>query len=108
MRFKLFDSTEEMKRLLQNNQPRLVVADRQGICVVRKGDTLLAFKNECPHMGEGLSGGLVNYLNEIVCPLHAYKFNLANGEEENRRCGSLQFISVECENPEKAIYLSLT
>lgn len=80
---------------MQNNQPRLVVVANKNICVVRQGKGLTAFENECPHMGEGLSGGLINFMNEIVCPLHSYKFNLHNGEEESRRCPTLKFIVVE-------------
>lgn len=94
MPIKLFDSTDQMISMLQNNEPRRVVAGQTNICVVRQGSTMVAFKNECPHMGEGLSGGKVNYLGEIVCPLHTYKFNLKTGEEERRRCGDLVFIRV--------------
>lgn len=92
MRFKLFDSLADMQRMLQNNEPRLVKAGNRNICIVRQGDKLVAFENECPHMGEGLNGGVINYLGEIVCPLHTYKFNLKTGEEERRRCRSLKFI----------------
>lgn len=95
MRFRLFDKKEDFENSLQNNQPRLVVAGNQNICVVRKQDKLIAFKNECPHMGQGLNDGLVNYLGEIVCPLHGYKFSLVHGEEEKQRCASLTFIPVE-------------
>ena len=105
MLFKLFNSSEELENLLQNNQPRHVVAGQRNICVVRQGTNLIAFENECPHMGESLSGGLVNGLNEIVCPLHTYKFNLKTGEEESRRCASLKFIHVKNEGGE--IYLEL-
>ncbi len=84
-----------MEKSLQNNQPRLVVAGNIKICVVRQEEKLVAFKNECPHVGQGLNEGLVNFMNEVVCPLHSYKFNLETGEEESRRCGSLQFIPVK-------------
>lgn len=94
MPFKLFDSEEQMTSTLQNNEPRRVVAGNRNICVVRQGTELIAFRNECPHMGEGLNGGKVNYLNEIVCPLHTYKFNLKTGDEENKRCSGLIFVKV--------------
>ena len=95
MLFKLFSDSQEMEKSLQNNQPRLVVAGNKNICVIRQEDKLVAFENECPHMGHSLNEGLVNYLNEVVCPLHDYKFNLQNGEEEKRRCSSLKFFSVQ-------------
>lgn len=93
--FKLFNTKEDLKKMLQNNEPRLVIAGNKNICVIRQGERLIAFENECPHMKEGLNGGLVNYLNEIVCPLHTYKFNLQTGIEEKQRCASLKFVEVE-------------
>ena len=95
MRVKLFETLDEMKRMLQNNEPRLVKAGKKNICVVKQGERLIAFENECPHMKEGLNGGLVNHMNEIVCPLHTYKFNLQTGMEENQRCPQLRFTKVE-------------
>lgn len=94
MLFKLFDKKSDLEKSLQNNQPRLVVAGNKNICIIRQENRLIAFENECPHMGQGLNEGLVNYMNEIVCPLHAYKFDLKHGEEENKRCSPLQFITV--------------
>lgn len=105
MLFKLFDNRTDMEKSLQNNQPRLVVAGNKNICVIRQGDQLVAFRNECPHMGQGLNDGIVNYLNEIVCPLHSYKFNLKHGEEENKRCASLQFIAVALND--KGVFLDV-
>ena len=86
MRFKLFDSQAKAKELLSNDQPRLIRAGDKEICLVRRGDTLFAFQNECPHMGERLHTGKLNYLNEIVCPLHTYRFNITTGEESAARC----------------------
>lgn len=105
MMFKLFDTKEDLEKMLQNNEPRLVIAGNINICVVRQGGELIAFENECPHMKEGLNGGLVNYLNEIVCPLHTYKFNLITGIEEKQRCAPLKFIKVE--HSDKGIFLDL-
>ncbi len=103
--FKLFNTKEDLEKMLQNNEPRLVIAGNKNICVVRQGERLIAFENECPHMKEGLSGGLVNYLNEIVCPLHTYKFNLITGVEEKQRCAPLTFIEVK--HSEEGIFLNL-
>ncbi|MEP1096761.1 MAG: Rieske 2Fe-2S domain-containing protein [Cyclobacteriaceae bacterium] len=106
MVFKLFETKDAMQRMLQNNEPRLVIAGNRNICVVRQKDRLVAFENECPHMKEGLSGGAVNYLNEIVCPLHTYKFNLETGMEERQRCSELRFIKVDM--TEEGVFLNLT
>lgn len=91
--------------MLQNNEPRLVIAGKRNICVVRQNEKLIAFENECPHMKEGLNGGVVNHLNEIVCPLHTYKFSLQTGVEERQRCSQLRFIEVDI--TDEGIFLNL-
>jgi nitrite reductase/ring-hydroxylating ferredoxin subunit len=93
MEFKLFDSIDQMKSVLENKKPRLVRAGEKNICVVRQNDMLIAFENECPHMGESLHNGVLNYLDEIVCPLHAYRFNIESGESKNN-CPSLKKVRV--------------
>ncbi|MEO9482895.1 MAG: Rieske 2Fe-2S domain-containing protein [Ekhidna sp.] len=90
MRFKLFDSQAKAKEILEHNQPRLVRAGDKEICLLRSGESLFAFQNACSHMGENLHTGKVNYLNEIVCPLHTYRFNIKTGEEAQQRCGALK------------------
>ncbi len=106
MQFKLFETVKDMKTALQNNEPRLVLTGKKNVCVVRKGKELIAFHNECPHMGQGLSDGNINHFNEIVCPLHAYKFNLTTGQEENKRCSDLKFVKVDIRSD--GVYLSLS
>lgn len=45
------------------------------------GDQFLATDNECPHKGGPLCDGIVTGTS-VVCPLHAWKVNLGNGEVE--------------------------
>lgn len=94
MKVKLFNSFSEAENTLENDFPRLVRAEGKEICIVRKGEELYAFQNACSHMGENLHQGKTNYLNEIVCPLHTYRFNMKTGEEANQRCGSLKIYKV--------------
>ncbi|GAB4250222.1 MAG: hypothetical protein Tsb0034_29500 [Ekhidna sp.] len=94
MEVKLFDSFAQAKEILKPNEPRLVAAADQSVCVVLLDGRLVAFRNECPHMGAPLHQGNINYLHEIVCPLHTYRFSLATGEEVQHRCGALQFVQV--------------
>ena len=94
MEVKLFESMDQAKNVLQNKIPRLVRAEGVNICIIRLGDELIAFRNECPHMGESLHRGKINYLDEMVCPLHTYRFSLRSGDEVGSKCGSLRFIKV--------------
>ncbi len=95
MRFKLFDSQAKANEILENNQPRLIRAGAKEICLVRSGDSLFAFQNACAHMGENLHKGTVNYLKEIVCPLHTYRFDMRTGEESEQRCSALETYEIE-------------
>ena len=94
MELKLFESFDDATKILEPNVPRLVKAAEQNICIIRRTDDLIAFINECPHLGESLHRGIVNSSNEIVCPLHTYRFDLNSGEEADKRCSSLKFIHV--------------
>lgn len=97
MEFKVFSSIQEMKNVLENRKPRLVRSGEKNICIIRLENRLIAFENECPHMGESMHNGKVNYLNEIVCPLHSYRFNILTGESANN-CPSLKKVQVLQEN----------
>ena len=94
MEVKLFESIEDAFEVLKEDQPRLIRAGKKNICIIRRGNSFVAFDNECPHQGESLHRGVVNYLGEIVCPLHSYRFDLTNGETTSQPCNSLNFIPV--------------
>jgi nitrite reductase (NADH) small subunit len=70
----------------------------------RIGDTEVAIfrtrKNEvfatqaiCPHRGGPLADGIIGD-GKVVCPLHAYKFQLATGEALGHTCGALETYAV--------------
>jgi len=94
MKFKLFNSKEEALSTLPNNKPKLVLADNKEVCLVRKNDELYAFDNLCPHMGEQLHKGITNHLDQIICPLHAYKFDMRYGSEVQQKCKDLNLYEI--------------
>jgi 3-phenylpropionate/trans-cinnamate dioxygenase ferredoxin subunit len=49
------------------------------ICVARHEGKFHAFAATCPHAGGHFSEGWIDTLGNIVCPLHRYRFALANG-----------------------------
>ncbi len=53
------------------------------IAIFNLGDGFLAVENKCPHRGGPLADGIVTGGN-VVCPLHAWKVDLATGEVVNR------------------------
>ena len=78
---KIFSSVDEMGNALVLNQPRLLIVRGKRLCLVRREGQLLAVEDACPHNGESLSKGTVNYLGEVVCPWHGHQFNLKTGRE---------------------------
>jgi nitrite reductase (NADH) small subunit len=53
------------------------------IAVFNLGNRFLAVENRCPHRGGPLADGIVSGGN-VVCPLHAWKVDLASGEVTNQ------------------------
>jgi nitrite reductase (NADH) small subunit len=60
---------------------RAVLIGEHEIALFNLGDEFLATDNECPHKGGPLCDGIVTGTS-VVCPLHAWKVNLATGEVE--------------------------
>ena len=56
------------------------LGDRE-IALFNLGGQFLAMENRCPHQGGPLCDGIVTGTS-VVCPLHAWKVNLASGEVE--------------------------
>ena len=60
-------------------QGRCFIVDGREIAVFRQRDgRLFATQNRCPHREGPLAEGLIGD-GQVVCPLHAHKFNLATG-----------------------------
>jgi len=57
-----------------------LIGDRE-IAIFNLGDRFLAIDNQCPHRGGPLCDGIVAG-HAVVCPLHAWKVNLATGAVE--------------------------
>jgi nitrite reductase/ring-hydroxylating ferredoxin subunit len=57
---------------------RTVVVDGLGIAVLRAGDEVVALSDRCPHSGGSLGQGWIEG-DEVVCPLHQWRFKLSDG-----------------------------
>lgn len=58
----------------------VILGDRE-IALFNLGDRFLATENRCPHRGGPLCDGIVTAA-AVVCPLHGWKVNLADGRVE--------------------------
>jgi nitrite reductase/ring-hydroxylating ferredoxin subunit len=82
--FRVFSNEQEARQRLAPDKPQLVILGGTRICLVRHDDKFLAVQDACSHNGESLSKGTVNFLGEIICPWHGYRFELSSG----RACDS--------------------
>lgn len=49
------------------------------LCLLRKQDQIFAFAATCPHQSARLCEGWMDARGHVVCPLHHYRFDPANG-----------------------------
>lgn len=76
---KIFSSEAEAKARILPGRPQLLAAWGRRICLARVDEDFYAVQDACSHNGESLSKGTINYLGEIICPWHNYRFDLKTG-----------------------------
>ena len=59
-----------------------------------RGGELYATQAVCPHKGGPLADGVVGG-GTVICPLHAYKYDLKSGQPLGNGCPALQTYRVE-------------
>lgn len=70
-------------------------SDGKTLCLLRKPDKVYAFSATCPHSGAKLCEGWLDMREQIVCPLHKYRFNPANGYNSSGEGYKLKTFPVE-------------
>jgi nitrite reductase/ring-hydroxylating ferredoxin subunit len=73
------------------------------VCVALKNEALFACTTKCPHAGGDMSHGYIDALGNIVCPLHRYKFSLANGRNTSGEGYFLKTYPIE--NRENGVFV---
>jgi len=102
---RIFDSLDTAIKMLPEGKPRKVIVRNLPYCFVRLQSDIRVFNDLCPHQRASLSGGVVTSFEEIVCPLHNYRYDLHLGTESNLRCEGLQFLKVTIND--HGVYLHL-
>jgi len=102
---KIFSSKEAAFEALPLNTPRKVIISDHVLCMVRTARGIYSIQDACPHQKTSLSQGSVNAYNEIICPLHEYRFSLKHGQESNQRTQPADTYPVEVK--EDGVYLYL-
>jgi len=84
---------------------QLLIARDQRICLAHTNQGFFAIDDACPHMGESLTKGTTNYLNEVVCPWHNHRFSLTTGAECKARTAPAKLHKIELR--EDGLYLGV-
>jgi nitrite reductase/ring-hydroxylating ferredoxin subunit len=97
--YKVFDTQQEAETRIAMNQSVRVVIGQNQICLSHTSQGFFAVQDECAHLQESLSKGKINAWNEVICPWHGYRFDLASGEETSGNgCPALKTFPILIDN----------
>ena len=105
MKYKIFEDLIQAQSMIPVTKTKLLVVAGQRVCLAHTARGLFAVEDNCPHLGESLSKGTINYLDEVVCPWHNYRFNLKTGTECKYRSRNLKTYPIKIE--ENGVYLEI-
>ncbi|MBN3581265.1 Rieske (2Fe-2S) protein [Algoriphagus aestuarii] len=89
-KFTLGTSKEQILSMINERSIKRVLVGDQKIALVRIGSEFFAFQAFCPHRGASLVEGQLNSINEIICPLHQYRFEIKSGRVSAGSCSDLE------------------
>lgn len=83
----------------------LIAVGEKKICLIRTQSVLLACTNRCPHAGGNLNEGFIDKQQNIVCPVHHYRFNLLSGRDSMNEGYFLKRYPVRIDT--KGVYVNI-
>jgi 3-phenylpropionate/trans-cinnamate dioxygenase ferredoxin subunit len=102
---KIFPDSASARNVVVNDRPQLVIIGQRRICLVLHNERLLAIEDKCSHNGESLSKGTINYLGEVICPWHGYRFNLKTGRESAER--SRDLVTYPVKEDDEGVFIGI-
>ena len=101
----IFKKLSEAHDTVPNGTSKLVIIGEQRICLSQVNGQFYAIQDSCPHNGQSLSKGKINYLGEVVCPWHGYRFSLKNGQEGDQKCRDAKTYRVKTDSNGLSIFI---
>jgi nitrite reductase/ring-hydroxylating ferredoxin subunit len=95
---KIFSTEKEARERIHADKPQLLILNEKRICLALYQDKFFAVQDSCTHNGESLSKGKINYLGDIICPWHGYRFELSTGRACDSDCRDLQTYLVKADD----------
>lgn len=100
-----FHKTTSTLASLAENKPTETTTGAKKVCLLKRADKIFAFAALCPHSGAPMCDGWVDPLGRVVCPLHKYRFDPANGRNTSGEGYKMTTFPVEIRDG--AIYVGL-
>lgn len=91
--YKVAESITELN-FAENGLAEIEVKGKK-LCIGKHNDSLFACTQKCPHAGGILVDGYIDGFGNLVCPLHRYKFNPANGRNVSGEGYYLKTFNIE-------------
>ncbi len=102
--YQIFSSQEELEQFLPGHGLKSIMVEGVSVCIARDKNGFYAFENKCPHYSVPLDTGNINYMGEVVCSLHAYRFSLKDGWETNGKGLCLKRFEIQID---QGVYIML-
>lgn len=90
----LGSSKEEVFQMIPERKIKKIILGNHSVGIVRIAETFSCFEEFCPHRGASLIQGSLNAAGELICPLHAYRFELQTGKIKSGSCRDLEIYPV--------------
>jgi len=94
MVLKLFDSEESAAKAVPLGSTRKIIIKEKDFLLIHTPNGFVISDYLCPHRNEPLLKSKLNAFDELICPLHEYRFNLKTGSESSNRCKSLTIYQI--------------
>ena len=88
----------------ENNIATIQIAEKS-ICLVTTAEGLKACSAKCPHAGGDLSKAFLDKKENIVCPVHGYRFSINSGRDANSEGYFLKIYKIK--ETEEGIFIKL-
>jgi 3-phenylpropionate/trans-cinnamate dioxygenase ferredoxin subunit len=91
--------------LVFENNIAVVERNEKSVCIIKTMNGLKACSSKCPHAGGDLSAGFLDAKENIICPVHHYRFNLNHGRDTNGEGYFLKIFPVK--EDEEGVWLKV-
>ena len=93
--YKIFESQSVASATVPPGKLQLIKIGNHRICMAHTEQGFYAVGDTCTHLSASLSKGHANYLNQVICPWHSYRFDLETGQECQQRALELETYPIE-------------